>query len=519
MPQPRSRQMNPTPSSSAAAPVCLVAGILLGSRCSSVQALVPSAAATAPSFRGFSLVKAPSTSSVSRGRANVRPRQTSKSSLFATAAEGGGAGDMDSSELYRDLRCRLEELRHSSTSDNSDGLTSQEDVSDLGLVQQQEDIVGCGKGNCGGGGAAAVKVYSSQEMKQRYYEAFWRARNLHKESKFVGSSSGVQADDGSNTNSGGESSENVPPIAPSPEATAEVASRTTILTPMAMRMFRSLDSDPAAEPSGANDDVQGLTQMYYLEEEAEQGAAAAAVASSTAAVGVAPVAAYATASSHGSYSSEGAAGATVGVDASFSSDESSAAAADAVEMFAEPQGLTQVYFLDPEMEAEAAAALPVVPGRSFLRERLGVSGEVVQGLRQVELDHARLAMLAVLLSGVIGAGAGAGVDAALTTTHEGFAALAEVARTPWLDPYVAGGILAAKALSEGDWRIGKGAMAGWADKALSSVSNTGAKVLRFGSGNEIRRLAVEMEVKHGRLALGAVVCAMAQQGILTTVAV
>lgn len=200
----------------------------------------------------------------------------------------------------------------------------------------------------------------------------------------MGSSSGIQADDGSNTNSGGESSENVPPIAPSPEATAEVASRTTMLTPMAMRMFRSLDSDPAAEPSGANDDdVQGLTQMYYLEEEAEQGAFAAAVASSTAAVGVAPVAAYATASSHGSYSSEGAAGATVGVDASFSSDESSAAAADAVEMFAEPQGLTQVYFLDPEMEAEAAAALPVVPGRSFLRERLGVSGEVVQGLRQV----------------------------------------------------------------------------------------------------------------------------------------
>lgn len=64
--------------------------------------------------------------------------------------------------------------------------------------------------------------------------------------------------------------------------------------------------------------------------------------------------------------------------------------------------------------------------------------------------------------------------------------LAEVARTPWLDPYVAGGILAAKALSEGDWRIGKGAMAGWADRALSSLFNTGAKVLRVGSGNEVR---------------------------------
>lgn len=51
---------------------------------------------------------------------------------------------------------------------------------------------------------------------------------------------------------------------------------------------------------------------------------------------------------------------------------------------------------------------------------------------------------------------------------------------------MAGGILAAKALSEGDWRIGKGAMAGWADRALSALSNTGAKVLRLGSGNEVR---------------------------------
>jgi len=50
---------------------------------------------------------------------------------------------------------------------------------------------------------------------------------------------------------------------------------------------------------------------------------------------------------------------------------------------ADPQGLTQVFYIDPEDEVEAAAALPLVPGRSFLRERLGVSGEVVQDLRQV----------------------------------------------------------------------------------------------------------------------------------------
>lgn len=33
-------------------------------------------------------------------------------------------------------------------------------------------------------------------------------------------------------------------------------------------------------------------------------------------------------------------------------------------------------------------------------------------------------------------------------------------------------------------------------------------------GEQLRRLAVEIEVRHGRLALGAVVCAMARQGLL-----
>lgn len=70
----------------------------------------------------------------------------------------------------------MQELRHSSGSSSSDdGSRTQEDVSDLGLFQQQDDDVG-GGGSGGGGGATAVKVYSAQEMKQRYYEAFWRAR-------------------------------------------------------------------------------------------------------------------------------------------------------------------------------------------------------------------------------------------------------------------------------------------------------------------------------------------------------
>lgn len=32
---------------------------------------------------------------------------------------------------------------------------------------------------------------------------------------------------------------------------------------------------------------------------------------------------------------------------------------------------------------------------------------------------------------------------------------------------------------------------------------------------QLRKLAVDMEVRHGRAALGAVVCAMAQQGFIT----
>lgn len=68
-----------------------------------------------------------------------------------------------------------------------------------------------------------------------------------------------------------------------------------------------------------------------------------------------------------------------------------------------------------------------------------------------------------------------------------FLQLADVARTPWLDPCVAGLILTVKALSEGDWRLGKGALAAWADQALRAVSDSGAKVLRLSSGDEVRR--------------------------------
>lgn len=67
--------------------------------------------------------------------------------------------------------CPIQELRQSSSISSDTGLSPIEnDVVDLGLFQQQNDEDGDG----GGGGGA--KAYSAQEMKQRYYEAFWRAR-------------------------------------------------------------------------------------------------------------------------------------------------------------------------------------------------------------------------------------------------------------------------------------------------------------------------------------------------------
>lgn len=63
--------------------------------------------------------------------------------------------------------------------------------------------------------------------------------------------------------------------------------------------------------------------------------------------------------------------------------------------------------------------------------------------------------------------------------------LAHVARTPWLDPCVAGGILALKALSEGDWRLGKGALADWADHSLRAASDVGARVFGLASGDVV----------------------------------
>lgn len=193
---------------------------------------------------------------------------------------------------------------------------------------------------------------------------------------------------------------------PPPEAQA-VASRTTTLTPMAMNMFLSgkpaAKADPVA-PSSSSDDVQGLTQMYYLVEEEEAAAAtatatAAAVSSrapaseASAAAGIGRTAAPLSLGKKREWQQAGAAlptpqpaafsSSSEEVVAGDSSSSASSSEGSVTSMYAEPQGLTQLFYLDPEEEAEAAAALPVVPRRSFLRERLGVPGEVVQDLRQV----------------------------------------------------------------------------------------------------------------------------------------
>ncbi|CAM9308230.1 unnamed protein product [Laminaria digitata] len=498
-------------SSSAVGPARLVAGLLLTGSARSVHALVPNA-----------VVSSSNPTALFRGP----PRPIARSCVRRRGAWAMGlsvpgeseAGDIESSELYADMRRRLEDIRRNGDASVEDQL---EDWSEGGADRLRTQRGGGGGGGGGGGEKGApsgTKAYSGQEMKKAYYEAFWRARNLHKEAKF---DVGIQADD-----KGGAAPSADPAAPPATPPTAQLASRSTLLTPMGMDLvLLSRAASAAASEAAAlsTSDVQGLTQMYYLDEEAEAIAAAAvaaaplAAASATVVVGGGGINNAGASVTRGNIMNRGVQKEEAGLLAGAGVVAFGGGGGAALE-HAEPQGMTQMFFLDKEEEeAAVAAALPrsSVAEASFLRERLGVSGDVVQGLRQVELDHARLAMLAVLLTGAVGAGAGVPPDASFMDTQHGFAALADVARTPWLDPCVAGLILTVKALSEGDWRLGKGALASWGDQALRAVSDSGAKVLRLSSGDEMRRLAVEMEVKHGRLALGAVVCAMAQQGLAT----
>lgn len=82
-------------------PACLAAGLLFaGSPLPVVEALVVRTAATTAAFRGLRC------SASHHRRSCVRPRGAGRLSL--SAAGESGAEDMDSSELYADMRHRLE---------------------------------------------------------------------------------------------------------------------------------------------------------------------------------------------------------------------------------------------------------------------------------------------------------------------------------------------------------------------------------------------------------------------------
>lgn len=192
-----------------------------------------------------------------------------------------------------------------------------------------------------------------------------------------------------------------PAAPPATPPTAQLASRSTMLTPMGLDLvLMSRAASAAASETAAlsTSDVQGLTQMYYLEEEAEERAHEAIAAAAPLAAAAATVAVG------GSGGNNAGASFTRGnVGRGVEKEEAGLLAGAGVLAFgggrpsslehAEPQGMTQMFFLDQEEEEAVAAAMPrsaVEP--SFLRERLGVSGDVVQGLRQVGRSSGRAKM-------------------------------------------------------------------------------------------------------------------------------
>lgn len=159
-------------------------------------------------------------------------------------------------------------------------------------------------------------------------------------------------------------------------------------------------SEEEAAAVAASSEVQGLTQMYYLEEEAEKKAVLSAAeravvagdgvverkGSSLFSLGSDRAQAAAVAGAAPSLPQEAAVPVFAASDASPSSSKIDLLEKERVfDDLARPQGMSQMFFLDREEEEAAAAALPAVAGRpSFLSDKLGVPGEVVQGLRQVK---------------------------------------------------------------------------------------------------------------------------------------
>lgn len=149
--------------------------------------------------------------------------------------------------------------------------------------------------------------------------------------------------------------------APPPPSSVRPQQPATLLTTTAMDMILSKYAEEEENTApAAPETVQGLTQMYYLEEKDEIDAMCiASAASELSRNREAEIADVAT---------------TVPNAGLFAFEESDCW----------PVGLSQMFYVEDAHEEAAAAAraLPLA-NRSFLRENFGVPGEVVQDLRQV----------------------------------------------------------------------------------------------------------------------------------------
>ncbi|CAN0225496.1 unnamed protein product, partial [Discosporangium mesarthrocarpum] len=357
---------------------------------------------------------------------------------------------MESSDLYSELRRRLKVLWLRSSPPRCFAFSQGPD-DQSGCEKDQSSDVGRG----GGGGNSRQINYSGKDMKKAYYEAFWRARNLRKRDNndstsslsFESATEGLSTQRESTANPEAEPDAQATTSSSSavtrdcvaqvgqPPAGVEVVTpkRESILSPTAMRLLSKIPTAAVAyvadAPTRASE-VQGLTQMFYLEEPELQPSEAFA------AIG-------------------------------------------------DWQGLSQGFSLVEGVELEGVGMVPVreVEGGSLL-SGLGVGEEMILALREVELEHARLAMLAVMVASCLsisGMGAAAG-----GVHHNGLVELAELARAPILQPWLAAALVTGKVLKEGDWRLGKGVLAGWADTVLRTLSEAGSKTIRRFSGEQVR---------------------------------
>ena len=148
---------------------------------------------------------------------------------------------------------------------------------------------------------------------------------------------------------------------------------------MAMGLLQSRFAAPA-ESETSSSDLEGLTQMYFLDEQDEIGLASAAAAAAS-------VGGDAVIMPRGADMREEAtqAGLKMAAAHAFAGEAASAKTAGVDDM-AQPQGLSQMFLLESEEKETATAALPQGEGLSLLREKFGVSRAFLRDLRQVRRE-------------------------------------------------------------------------------------------------------------------------------------